>query len=342
MKCVFITFFLFFLIIKALAQEDKSPMKVVSIAFYNLENLFDILDNPNTWDESFTPKGDYNWTSEKLEAKVENLALVISKIGERVLGHGPSFLGVAEVENRNVLELLINHPILKPYDYGIAHFNSPDARGIDVGFLYRRNQFQLKHMQKHYLVLKDDAGKPILTRDQLCVSGFLNKEKLYFIVNHWPSRRGGVKRSEKKRILAARLTQKVSDSIYQIDRNANIVIMGDFNDNPTDKAFKEVLKTESIVKETGVNYFFNPYEVMFKKGLGTLGFRDKWYLFDQILISHSLTDSIGWQYLKSSIFKPPFLQNRKGKYKGYPKRSAGSMSGFSDHFPIYMFLGIKP
>lgn len=268
MKIISITFFLCFLIIEAFGQEGKSPIKVVSIAFYNLENLFDTLDDPNTWDTSFTPNGDYNWTLEKLAAKVDNLALVISKIGEKELGQGPTFLGVAEIENRNVLELLINHPLLKPYDYGIAHFNSPDARGIDVGFLYRRNLFELQHAQKHYLALKDEVGTLILTRDQLCVSGFLNNEKLYFIMNHWPSRRGGVKRSEKKRILAAELTKKVCDSIFKIDSNANIIIMGDFNDNPTDKAFKEVLKSKNTIKETVPNYFFNPYEAKFKKVLG--------------------------------------------------------------------------
>ncbi len=339
MKSIGITLFFCLVIFKAFGQEEKKQLKALSIAFYNLENLFDTIDDPKTWDESFTPEGDYNWTIEKLNTKIENLALVISKIGTPSLDKAPSIIGIAEVENKEVLEKLVNHPSLQVYDYGIVHFNSPDRRGIDVGFLYRRNQFNFLNAQKHFLALKSSKDEPIWTRDQLCVSGTIDNELIYFIVNHWPSRRGGAKRSEAKRIKAAELTQKISDSIFRLNKNANIIIMGDFNDNPTDRAFKKILKTKKAIVHKENHYFFNPFETKFKKGLGSLGFRDKWYLFDQMILSSSLTDTIGWKYLKASIYNPPFLQNKKGKYKGYPKRSSGSKFGYSDHFPIYVLLG---
>ncbi len=320
---------------------QNPTFKVFSVAFYNLENLFDTENNPDTFDDAYTPKGSYHWTGKKLATKIDNLALAISKIGYNELGHPPNFLGVAEVENIGVLELLIDHPLLKPFDYGISHFNSKDRRGIDVAFLYRRNQFSLINEQKHFLTLTDEAGQPILTRDQLCVSGILDGEPLYFIINHWPSRRGGAKRSAPKRILAAELTKKITDSIYKIHAEANIIVMGDFNDNPTNISIKKVLNAKASIRKTNSDELFNPYEFHYKKGSGSLGFRDKWYLFDQILVSSSLTDTIGWQYLKSNIFNPLFLQNKKGKYKGYPNRSAGNKFGFSDHFPVYMLLGKK-
>jgi len=329
----------YFISLSACCQATKTQIKGIGIAFYNVENLFDTIDDPDTWDVSFTPKGKYHWTADKLEAKIDNLALVISKLGAKELGQSPSFIGIAEVENRKVLELLVGHTLLLPYDYGIEHFNSPDGRGIDVALLYRRDHFLVQHSQKHRLDLKDENDAPILTRDQLCVSGMLDREQLFFIINHWPSRRGGVKRSEQKRLLAAELSKKISDSIYRIDQKANIIVMGDFNDNPTDKSFKKVLQTKGEIIASEINYFYNPFEAKFKKGFGSLAYRDKWFLFDQILLSNHLTDSIGWQYLKSLVYKPSFLQNKKGKYKGYPKRSAGNKFGYSDHFPIYMVLG---
>ncbi len=318
--------------------------KIVSMAFYNLENLFDTEDDPRTFDNAFTPNGNYHWTQEKLECKIENLAFTIANIGMKEIETPPSIIGISEVENRKVLELLITHPLLRPYDYDIVHEDSPDARGIDVGLLYRRSQFRFMHGQKHFLDLKDEDGSTLFTRDQLCVSGILDEEKFHFIINHWPSRRGGAKKSEHKRLLAAKLTKKIVDSIYQKNSQANIIIMGDFNDNPTDSSFKKVLQTKSKPQVSEGNYIYNPFENKYCKGLGSLGFRDKWYLFDQILVSNHLIDTTRWRYISSSIYKPHFLQNQRGKYKGYPKRSAGNCNGFSDHFPVYMFLGkvVKP
>jgi len=316
--------------------------KIVTVAFYNLENLFDCEDDVLTFDNDYTPKGKNNWTEERLEIKLENLAHTILKIGKDKTQKSPAFIGVAEIENRNILERLIDHPILANTDYGIAHFNSPDRRGIDVAFLYDRKLFKLTNAQKHHLDLKTALGETIYTRDQLCVSGYLGTELMYCIVNHWPSRRGGLKRSEPRRIQAAKLSQRILDSIQEIDKNAKIMMMGDFNDNPNNVSFKKVLNTKNKKNpKAKKNYLYNPMEVMYKKGLGSLGYRDQWSLFDQILISKALVDSSGWHYWSAHIYNPKHLKNERGRYKGYPKRTfAGGkyQTGYSDHFPVYVYL----
>ena len=323
-------------------QAQKNNYAISTIAFYNLENLFDYEDDPITFDEDYLPDGKNNWNEEKFHEKIDNLAAVISKIGAELTVNAPTILGVAEIENRFVLEKLTEQKLLKNSNYGIAHFNSPDRRGIDVGLLYNRNQFQFENSQKHRLFLKDEMGKHIYTRDQLCVSGYLGEELFYFIVNHWPSRRGGEKRSEPKRIQAAQLTKRVVDSIYAITVKPNIVIMGDFNDDPNNKSFKKILSTKSnILNNYNYPYLYNPFEKLHKKGIGSLAYRDKWNLFDQIIVSNSLLDSIGFKLYKTNIYKPKFLTNTKGKYKGYPLRtfSGGKYNaGYSDHFPVYVYL----
>ena len=337
-----IIFYSVFLISVFSAKAQQKKYAIITIAFYNLENLFDYEDDPITFDEDYLPDGKNLWNEKKFNKKLENLATVIFQIGHKLTGNAPVILGVAEVENRFVLEKLTEQPQLKNANYGIAHFNSPDRRGIDVGLLYNRDQFQLENTRKHRLDLKDETGKPIYTRDQLCVSGYLGEELFYFIINHWPSRRGGEKRSEPKRIEAAKLTKKITDSIHTKTKDPNIVIMGDFNDDPNNKSFKKILSTKSnILNNYNYPYLYNPFEKMHKLGIGSLAYRDKWNLFDQIIVSNSLLDSIGFKLYKTNIYKPKFLTNTKGKYKGYPLRtfSGGKYNaGYSDHFPAYIYL----
>lgn len=326
---------LFFLLGKNYSVRQN--YQICTIAFYNLENLFDTEDDPHTFDNDFTPDGKYHWTTEKLNTKLERLANVIANIGIEKTKQAPAIIGFCEVENRTVLEQLIQQKALQNYDYGIVHHDSPDQRGIDVAALYNRKLFKLKNSQKHHLLLYSDEGKRIFTRDQLCFSGYLGSELIYFIVNHWPSRRGGTKISNPKRIKASLLTQKIQDSIRLLTPNANVVIMGDFNDNPNNRSLKN-LKTKKTVKDCMEDELYNPMENLFKKGQGTLAHRDSWSTFDQILFSKSLLDSTGFQEYKTQIFKPKYLLQAKGKYKGYPKRCAGSMEGYSDHFPVYSYL----
>lgn len=316
--------------------------KIATVAFYNLENLFDCEDDELTFDNDYTPLGKNNWTENRLDDKLEKLAYTISNIGKNKANQSPVLLGVAEVENRNVLDRLIDHPNLQHTDYGIAHFDSPDRRGIDVALLFDRRVFKFTNAQKHRLDLKTEFDEVVYTRDQLCVSGYLGKDLIYCIVNHWPSRRGGQKRSEPRRIQAAKLTKRVIDSINQITKNAKVIIMGDFNDNPNNKSFKKILNTKKVkTADSNWNYLYNPMESMYQKGLGSLGYRDQWSLFDQIILSKSLLDSTDWHLWSSHIYNSKYLKNGSGRYKGYPKRTfAGGkyQSGYSDHFPVYLFL----
>ena len=316
--------------------------KIVTVAFYNVENLFDCEDDPLTFDNDFTPLGKNNWTENRLDLKLEKIAKTISLIGYTKTKKPPLLIGLAEVENKFVLERLISQKSLKEIDYGIVHFNSPDRRGIDVGLLYDRMLFKLKNTQKHKLKLSKNINETIYTRDQLCVSGYLDEELIYCIINHWPSRRGGQKQSEPRRIRAAKLTKKIVDSIYKINYNANVIIMGDFNDNPTDKSFKDILKAkENIIEVVDESYLYNPMESIYKKGIGSLGYRDQWSLFDQIIFSKYLTDTIGWKCWGSKVYNPDYLKCSRGKYKGYPNRTFAGRKytkGYSDHFPVFTYL----
>ena len=324
------------------SNMNSQKHKIATIAFYNLENLFDCEDDKLTFDNDYTPIGKNNWTQERLETKLSNLAFTIGEIGANRTSQPPVLLGLAEVENRTVLEQLIDQPFLKSADYDIVHFDSPDRRGIDVALLYDRRFFKLTNAKKHKLDLKTESSERIYTRDQLCVSGYLGAELIYCIVNHWPSRRGGQKRSESRRIEAAKLSKKLVDSIYSITKDAKIMIMGDFNDNPNDKSFKNVLNTVSNkLKNSKSNYLYNPMESMYDEGLGSLGYRDQWSLFDQIVITNALLNKNQWYFWEAHIYNPRYLKNLTGNYKDYPKRTFGGgkyQGGYSDHFPVYIYL----
>lgn len=272
------------------------------------------------------------------------MAKVIADIGADVVHNSPAILGVSEVENREVLEALVNHPLLLKKDYGIVHFDSPDARGIDVALLYQKQIFIPNSTSNHELKIFDDNTKErIYTRDQLLVSGMLDGELIHVIVNHWPSRRGGEARSRPKRVAAAKLNKQLIDSLQYINPYAKIFTMGDLNDDPTNASVKAILKAKKDRNQVGLKGIYNPFESYFKKGLGTTAYRDAWSLFDQILITKPLLekDYSSFRFYKAGIFNKNYLITRKGPYKGYPYRSfanGGFTDGYSDHFPVYVYV----
>ncbi|WP_084625649.1 endonuclease/exonuclease/phosphatase family protein [Salinimicrobium xinjiangense] len=325
--------------------QQKEDYQVANIAFYNLENLYDIFDDPLIFDDDRTPTGKDRWTEEVYQKKLNNMAFAISRIGQEHTGGPPDILGVCEVENLQVLEDLVKTPLLAPYGYDIIHYDSPDRRGIDVALLYRKKIFSPQNSTKHELVLYDPKvpDNRIYTRDQLVVSGNLGGEPIHLLVNHWPSRSGGEKLSSHKRENAARLNLKITDSLQRIDPYARIIIMGDFNDDPQNKSLRKVLGAKSKKDQVGLKDFYNPYAGMAKTGAGSLAYRDKWNLFDQILVSKSLIekDPTKFTFFRAYIFNEPFLVTPSGQYKGYPFRSFGSTGftdGYSDHFPVYILL----
>ncbi|PHR10554.1 MAG: endonuclease [Aequorivita sp.] len=324
--------------------QNEKQYKVNTIAFYNVENLFDYEDDPLIFDDDRTPQGKDHWTQEIYEAKLANMAKVISEIGEDVTGTSPAIIGVSEIENRRVLEDLLNQEPLVKKDYGIVHFDSPDRRGIDVALLYQKKLFTPTNYKAYELVIYDDQdrSKRIYTRDQLLVSGMLDGEKIHVIVNHWPSRSGGEARSRPKRIKAAELNKQIMDSLFSEDPYAKIITMGDLNDDPTNESVKDVLKAKNDRENMKIKELYNPMEDMFKQGLGTLAYRDGWNLFDQIIISTELAkkDYSSYRFYKAGIFNKSYLATPRGQYKGYPFRSFvnGYTGGYSDHFPVFIYL----
>jgi exonuclease III len=324
------------------AQDKK--FKIHTIAFYNLENLFDTINDPQKFDEYSPIMGLKTNREEAYLQKIRNMARVISEIGTSVTKNSPVILGVCEVENKSVLEDIVNDSLLIEKNYGIIHHDSPDARGIDVALLYQKKLFTPIKTNTYELKIYDDKdGKRITTRDQLVVSGQLENDLLNIIVNHWPSRRGGEARSRPKRMAAAKLNRRILDSIQNQDPYAKVFIMGDMNDNPNNPSLKDALRTQRKRKKVGFKGLYNPYEKFFRDGLGTTAYRDNWSLFDQIIISKPLleTDYSSFRYYKAGIFNKNYLITANGKYKGYPFRSwndSGFSNGYSDHFPVYVYV----
>lgn len=315
----------------------QGKSKVATIAFYNLENLFDTIDSPNTNDVEFLPNGTNHWTGERYETKLHHMAEVISGIGSEIVKGGPTILGVSEIENRQVLQDLIDTPPLNTLGYGIVHYDSPDRRGVDVGLLYKKASFEVINSTSNRLHM---PGKlDWYTRDQLVVSGKLDGELVHIIVNHWPSRASGPEYREE----AAKLSLALSDSIRKVHPGAKIVIMGDLNDDPIDRSVYKVLGAKGKAGAVKQNDFFNPMYQLFKDGIGSLAYRDAWNLFDQIIISAPLLqgDGNGWKFLKAKVYNEKFLIQKDGPYAGYPLRTyAGGAytGGYSDHFPTYIFV----
>jgi hypothetical protein len=273
------------------------------------------------------------------------MAKVMAEIGAEVSGNTPAIIGVCETENRKVLEDLVNQETLIKQDYGIIQFDSPDRRGIDVALLYKKKLFTPTHYKAKELLIYDDndKSKRVFTRDQLVVSGMLDGEKIHLIVNHWPSRSGGEKRSRSKRIKAAKLNRQIIDSIFSDDPYAKIITMGDLNDDPTNPSVKDHLNAKRKVSNLDIKELYNPMEDLAKQGYGSLAYRDSWNLFDQIIISTELTkkDFSSYRFYKAGIYNKTYLVNAHGRYKGYPYRSFASGSytgGYSDHFPVYIYL----
>ena len=338
------TSLLIFVFALTYGQEQKK-FKIHTVAFYNLENLFDTINDKTKLDERSPMMELKNDRSGVYKKKVSNMARVISEIGLDESKNTPAIIGVCEVENKQVLFDVANDPKLIKKDYGIVHYESPDARGIDVALMYQKKLFTPIHTSSHTLVIYDNSSrKRVHSRDQLLVSGNLEGELIHLIVNHWPSRSGGEARSRPKRVSAAQLNKRIVDSLQSIDPYAKIIVMGDLNDDPTNASVKDVLKAQRNKKKVGLKGIFNPFENMFRKdGLGTTAYRDAWSLFDQIMFTKPLLDKdyASWSYYKAGIFNKTYLSNKKGRWKGYPLRSfadGGFTNGFSDHFPVYVYL----
>lgn len=326
----------------ALAQEKKYSVGIVG--FYNLENLFDTINQPNVNDEEFTPTGTNLYTPTVYLDKLGKLEEVLSQIGTDLSPDGLSVIGVAEIENESVLRDLVNQPKLKGRGYRIVHYNSPDERGIDVALIYNPKYFRVLYSESLYVPLKDNDGKPRYTRDILYVCGSYAGERMHFFVNHWPSRRGGEEASAPSRALAASVAKAKIDSIQLAEDNkARVILMGDLNDDPVSPSVARTLGARTEKGRVKAGGLYNPWNDYYQEGIGTLAYNDAWNLFDQIIISEAFLprDQEGFFFQKAQIFRKEFMVQKTGRYKGYPMRTYDFgvyMGGYSDHFPTYVVL----
>ncbi|MDE5623547.1 MAG: endonuclease/exonuclease/phosphatase family protein [Alistipes sp.] len=324
----------------------QKPYKIV---FYNFENLFDTIRDPDIYDEEFTPEGAKNWNSAKYSKKIGNIGRVLFDIASEDRDF-PIVIGFSEVENRSVLEDVIAQPKLLPANYRIVHFDSPDARGVDVGFYYRPDRFKLEGSAPIPFHMPELPN--FRTRDFVTMWGTIDNEPFFFVVNHWPSRLGGKEASAPKRMAAARQVRTIIDSVQQANPATKVVVMGDLNDDATDDSIVEGLSAKGRIKDLQSGDMFNPFIALLKAGYGTLAYRDAWNLFDNIIVSENLVDApAGTLRLLSvgssskfygGIFRRSYMLQREGQYKGYPLRTfVGNdfQGGFSDHLPVYIFIG---
>lgn len=316
-------------------KNKTTKPSTLSVVFYNVENLYDTKNDPQTDDDEFTPQGRIPWTEERFEKKLGNISQVLSDISKPGL---PDIVGLAEIENKFVLESLTKSEKLKSAAYNIVHFNSDDERGIDVAMLYNPKTFTVIQSLPLKVVLPDNDN----TRDILYVKGKTTTgEVLNVFINHWPSRREGTEISEPKRMAAAKVLRSKIDEILKNDINANIVIMGDFNDEPSNKSIVNGIgatKAEPKFKPSALySLLYNQYQ----KGDGSLFYQD-WDLFDQIIVSGNMLSrnkGIRTSVAEAGIFKVDYLlfYDKKAN-ESKPNRTMGSkyFGGYSDHLPVFV------
>ncbi len=333
MKKLILLFSFWFCAIAIIAQSTERSL--YSVAFYNLENLFDTIHDAGKNDYEFLPDGSYQWTAKKYEAKLKNLSTVLSSLSRELVPEGPAVIGVAEAENRRVLMDLVNQPAISNYEF--IHYEGPDKRGIDCALLYDPKQFTVTN-SKLVLSTPFEGDTVHLTRGFLIVDGQLVGERICFVVNHWPSRGA----ESPVRVHAAKQVKALTDSLLHIDKKMKIVVMGDMNDDPMDESL-QALGARKYRTGMKPGQFYNPWwETLEDKGVGTLLYRGKWNLFDQIVLSRPLVKAKkGLRYDHNEVFIRDFLIQQDGKYKGAPLRTHGGrvwLNGYSDHLPTIIYL----
>ncbi len=328
------------LLITACGKAQENDKKLYCVAFYNLENLFDTTHDEGKDDAEYLPGGAKKWDMQKYEAKLKNLAQVLGDLGRDQVAEGPAAIGVAEAENRRVLDDLVSQPKLAETGYEVVHYEGPDTRGIDCALLYNPKLFTVTSSS---LILSTPFEGDTIhkTRGFLVVDGRMADERVCIIVNHWPSRGA----ESPVRVHAARQVRAIADSLLYQDKNLKLIVMGDMNDDPMDESLL-TLGGKKYTREVKAGDFYNPWwETLEDKGVGTLLYRGKWNLFDQILVSSSfLKAKKGLVYDHNEVFIRNYLFQQDGRYKGSPLRTYGGnewLNGYSDHLPTILYMRVK-
>ena len=303
-----------------------------TVAFYNTENLFDTVDDPKTIDEEFTPESQKQWTEERYQTKINHLADVFAAMDVDL----PDLIGLAEIENRKVLDDLNHATPMKSIDYSIVQKNSFDPRGIDVALLYNPQKFEL--LQADFIRPKSFQGKAMSTRDILHATLKTNGETIHVFVNHWPSRGGDFEEKRKKRHAVANRLKNEVDKVKEQDANANIIIMGDFNDYPTNSSIDKIL-------EAGVTEDDELYNLMWNleaADKGSYCYKKDWGCLDQFIVSKNFVEDDKDLIIDETqvvIFQKPWMMYTNKKGESYPSRTYSHnkyYGGYSDHLPIFM------
>lgn len=319
-----------------------SAQQTYKLAFYNVENLFDLEDDPLTLDDEFTPEGSKKWNQIRYDKKLAHLSKVLKGIGNI------QFLGLAEIENKKVVEDLMQTPAFKKNNYKIVHFDSPDRRGIDVAFAYNSALFTVAKVDTVEVVFPKAIEQDYTTRLILHIEGTLNNGSyIHFFVNHWPSRRGGAEKSQPKRLwVAAHLKREIA-KIYAHSNKANVIIMGDFNDEPNNLSISSVLgalPAHTVQHIPGLLYnLFDEYDA---REEGSYRYKGNWNMLDQMIVSGELIDeqSAPVQVVNPIIFQQDWMMYNSDKYGKTPSRTYGGkryFGGYSDHLPIAVTIQIN-
>ena len=323
------------LVVVGNAQNKKG--KLYGVAFYNLENLFDTVHDEGKNDYEYLPDGRNKWDEKKYQSKLEHISTVLSLLATEKVSEGAAVIGMAEVENRRVLEDLLKQPALENRGYQIIHYEGPDERGIDCAIFYNPELFQVTATKLVPYQLANPTDRP--TRGFLIADGKMAGERIAFIVNHWPSR--GAESPARER--AGMQVRALKDSLQRLDSKIKIVIMGDMNDDPMDKSMAESLGAKRYAKDVKKKELYNPWWNTLAEGDGTLKYRGKWNLFDQIVFTGNFLNRRPRKltYESHEIFKRDYLFQTDGKYAGYPNRTqAGGrwLNGYSDHLPTVVYF----
>ena len=321
-----------------LPEVERGDMR---IGFYNVENLFDTIDDPgNSQDDEFLPGSSKNWNAERYQQKISDIGEVF-----RALDY-PVLMGLSEVENRGVLQDLVDSEKLRDAGYGIVHEDSPDFRGIDVALLYRKAEFSVADFTAIEVELPPSVSEFSTTRDILQVRGTLRNEEVFLFVNHWPSRSGGVSATSGKREFAAGVLRSAIDEILLNNPDANIIALGDFNDEPYNRSLTDALQVQTQKPVMPDNQLYNCTIPFLEAGAGSYMYQGEWQMYDQLVVSGRLLDTSGTlKILSFDILMEDFLLFDHPEDGPRPNRTYGGdnyYGGISDHLPVFLEVAIQP
>ena len=337
-------FMLFVLVLLCNVASAQTKLAGYAIGFYNLENLFDYTHDEGKNDYAFLPDGSYHWNKMKYTHKLHNMSRVLGEMGTDKIPDGCAFIGVSEVENAHVLTDLVAQPSLAARTFTLCHIEGPDRRGVDCALLYNPKYFTVKNVKLVPYVQKLEKDSAFKTRGFLTVSGELAGEHVTVVVCHWPSRFNGSFYRE----TAGEEGRVLKDSLLRDDPNVKVFVMGDMNDDPTNKSMHEGLGAKEDIDEVKAGEMYNPwYNTLVKGHTGTLKYQGSWNLFDQIVMTPNLLNQNGkkdfstLKYISHQIFRRDYLFQETGKYKGNTKRTTAGgvwLDGYSDHLPVVVYL----